>query len=307
MEIRHLRYFVSVAERLSFRRAASDLATSQPSLSKQIRALEAELRVDLFERTRRKVELTPAGRFYLQTARQLLDALAVANEQVRTIQRERLQELVIGCARGSMVRYIPDMLLSMRALHPEVVLRVRSIQQAELLRQLRERTVHIGFLHGPVAEAQLRSEPLWHYGFSVVVPAHHPAASQASIDLHQLAGEQLIHYARTTSEHIHDAINDLCHERDFVPLETHQSTASSRVIAAVASGDGFAIVPEQWRFIGTPAVVFRPMIPVSARSLCIHACWHRDERSAIVREFIDVARSSAGLHVPEAALVSSST
>jgi DNA-binding transcriptional LysR family regulator len=294
LELRHLRYFLAVAERLNFRRAAEALSTSQPSLSLQIRALEDELHVRLFERTRRKVELTPAGRFYLHEVRRIFGALQLANEQVAHVESEARAEIVVGSARGTIVRYIPGLLTAIRAAHPAVALKMRSVHPVELLGQLRDRVVKLGFVHGPVHDPALVAEPLWEHGFCVVLPANHSAASQERVDLRQLHGERLIQYASTSSQPIHDEIAAICAEADFAPADVEEAPATSRVIGSVASGDGFAIVPDHWRLIGTPGVVFRPLSPHSTHQLRISACWHRDETSPLVRDFLRIARARGG-------------
>jgi DNA-binding transcriptional LysR family regulator len=291
LELRHLRYFVAVAEHLNFRRAAETLATSQPSLSLQIRALEDELHVRLFERTRRKVELTPAGRFYLHEVRRVFSALQLANEQVAHVDPEMRIEVVLGSARGTIVRYIPGLLAGLRAAHPEVSLKVRSIHPADLLGQLRDRTVQLGFMHGPVRDAALMTEPMWSHGFCVVLPVTHSAAARDAVDLNELRGERLIQYASTSSQLIHDEVGAICRERNFVPSDVEEAPATSRVISAVACGDGIAIVPDHWQLIGTPGVAFRPLSPQSTQRLQISACWHRDETSPVVRDLLQLART----------------
>ena len=290
MELRHLRYFVAVAERLNFRRAAEALATSQPSLSLQIRALEDELHVRLFERTRRKVELTPAGRFYLHEVRRIFGTLQLANEQVANVEPEVRSEIVVGSARGAIVRYIPGLLTALRAANPASALKIRSIHPVELLGQLRNRVVQLGFVHGPVDDPVLLTEPLWDHGFCVVLPANHSAAALESIDLHRLHGERFIQYASTSSQTIHDQIAAILAERDFAPTDVEEAPATSRVIGSVACGDGFAIVPDHWRLIGTPGVVFRPLAPASSQRLRISACWYRDETAQLVADFVRIAR-----------------
>ena len=294
MELRHLRYFVAVAERLNFRRAAEALSTSQPSLSLQIRALEDELRVRLFERTRRKVELTPAGRFYLHEVRRIFGALQLANEQVAHVEPETRSEIVVGSARGTIVRYIPGLLTALRAAQPAVGLKMRSIHPVELLGGLRDRAVQLGFVHGTVHDDALVTEPLWEHGFCVVLPANHRAGSADIVDLRTLRGERLIQYASTSSQPIHDQIAAICLERDFAPSDVEEAPATSRVIGSVACGDGFAIVPDHWRLIGTPGVVFRPLSPRSTQRLRISACWHRDETSPVVHDFLRIARARGG-------------
>jgi DNA-binding transcriptional LysR family regulator len=290
MELRHLRYFVAVAEHLNFRRAAEALATSQPSLSLQIRALESELGVRLFERSRRKVELTAAGRFYLHEVRRIFGALQLANDQVVRVDPETRVE--VAGARGTIVRYIPGMVAALRAAHPEIALRVRSIHPAELLGQLRDRTVQLGFVHGAVRDASLVVEPLWSHGFCVALPLNHAAAAREAIDLRELRGERLIQYASTSSQLIHDEVGAICRERGFAPSSVEEAPATSRVISAVACGDGIAIVPDHWQLIGTPGVAFRRLNPQGAQRLQISACWHRDEASPVVRDLVAAARRS---------------
>ena len=293
MELRHLRYFVAVAEQLNFRRAAEALATSQPSLSLQIRALEDELGVRLFERTRRKVELTPAGRFYLHEVRRIFGALQLANEQVAHVDPEARAEVIVGGARGTIVRYIPGMLTALRTAHPEVALKMRSVHPTELLGQLRDRVVQLGFVHGAVSDSALVTEPLWEHGFCVALPASHALAAKDAIDLRELRGERLIQYASTSSSSIHDEITAICRERNFTPLDIEEAPATSRVIGAVACGDGIAIVPDHWRLIGTPGVAFRALAPKSPHRLRISACWHKDETSSVVRDFVRIAHTSS--------------
>jgi DNA-binding transcriptional LysR family regulator len=294
LELRHLRYFVAVAERLNFRRAAEALSTSQPSLSLQIRALEDELNVRLFERTRRKVELTPAGRFYLHEVRRIFGALQLANEQVAHVESEARAEIVVGSARGTIVRYIPGLLTAVRAAHPAVGLKIRSVHPVELLGQLRDRIVQLGFVHGPVHDPALIATPLWEHGFCVVLPANHSARALESVDLRQLQGERLIQYASTSSQTIHDEIAAICHERELTPPGVEEAPATSRVIGSVASGDGFAIVPDHWRLIGTPGVIFRPLSPHCTRRLRISAVWHWDETAPLVHDFVRIARTRSG-------------
>lgn len=291
MELRHLRYFVAVAEHLNFRRAAQALSTSQPSLSLQIKSLEDELGVRLFERTRRQVELTPAGRFYLHEVRRIFGALQLANEQVTHVDPEVRIEIVIGGARGTIVRYIPGMLAGLRSAHPEITLKVRSIHPAELLAQLRDRTVHLGFVQGPVRDACLLAEPMWNYGFCVALPIKHAAAALDAVDLRDLRGERLIQYASTSSQLIHDEVAAICRERHYIPTDVEEAPATSRVISAVACGDGIAIVPDHWKLIGTPGVAFRPLTPCCTQRVDISACWHRDEVSPVVRDLVSVART----------------
>lgn len=292
MELRHLRYFVAVAEQLNFRRAAEVLQTSQPSLSLQIRALEDELGVRLFDRDRRSVELTGAGRFYLHEVRQILGALRLANEQVARAGIDPRAGIVIGGARGSLIRYLPGLLTALRASQPAVSIKIRSSHPAELVRSLGDGSIAFGFVYGDVADPRLVTVPLWTFGYCVALPSLHPLATSSAVALAKLRGERLIQYARATSPFIHDQIETICRDHGFAASEVEEAPATSRVISAVACGDGIAVVPDHWRVIGTPGVSFVPLAARSAERLQLMACYRGENESPMLRDFIAIARAS---------------
>ena len=151
MELRHLRYFVVVAEELHFRRAAERLHMSQPPLSQQIRALEEEVGATLLLRNQRKVELTAAGAAFLERAREILAPVEDAARQARRVQRGEVGRLAVGFVGSAMYSFVPELLRAFREQSPDIALRLHELGTSEQLRQLEDGRLDVGFMRLPVA------------------------------------------------------------------------------------------------------------------------------------------------------------
>lgn len=300
MELRHLRYFLAVAEHLHFRRAANALSTSQPSLSLQIRVLEGELGLRLFERTKRSVRLTAAGTIYAREVRRIMADLETAKRRAIEADRGTRGELILATSIATLMSYLPRIVRRFRSAYPDVVLRMRMIHAVELVDALLTRRVQLGFVQVPPNASPLLSEPIWEHRFVVAIPADHPAAAQASIDLRTLNGERLIAYARTMSASISTEVSALCNEQHFVPVEIEEVSETESVLGLVACGNGIAIVPAHVQSIAPPGVLFKPLSPASPRRMYISACWHRSDDSPLIAAFIKIARE-VGLNPSEPA------
>ena len=149
MELRHLRYFIAVAEELHFRRAAERLHMSQPPLSQQIRQLEEEVGAQLLTRNQRKVELTAAGAAFLVRAREILDAVEDAARQARRVQRGEVGRLAVGFVGSAMYSFVPELLRGFREQAPDIALRLHELGTTEQLRQLDDGRLDVGFLRTP--------------------------------------------------------------------------------------------------------------------------------------------------------------
>src|SRR5690348_12762130 len=160
MELRHLRYFIAVAEELHFRRAAERLHMSQPPLSQQIRQLEEEVGAQLLTRNQRKVELTAAGAAFLVRAREILDAVEDAARHARRVQRGEVGRLAVGFVGSAMYTFVPELLQSFREQFPDVTLRLQELGTTEQLRQLDDGRLDVGFIRAPRTHPDLRIETL---------------------------------------------------------------------------------------------------------------------------------------------------
>src|SRR3954447_8460321 len=199
MELRHLRYFVAVAEELHFGRAAERLFIVQPALSKQIAALEKELGVELFVRTKRHVEMTPAGAALLEDARQVLAQAEGAKLRAQLASRGEVGVLEVGFVVPVLYDLLPHMLRSFRAEFPTVRLSLHELHSREITNGLLSRDLHIGFSRLPIGGDgdSLRVLPLVEESVVVAVPEAHPFAAQDSVALADLADEDLIMITRS--------------------------------------------------------------------------------------------------------------
>jgi DNA-binding transcriptional LysR family regulator len=181
MDFRRLRYFVAVAEHLNFRRAAETLNTSQPSLSQQIRALEDQLGVALFKRTKRRVQLTTAGAVYLAGIRHLISEVDAYGQQAREAQAGLRGTLTVGTNRMVMIHHIPQVVRRFRADFPDVNFSLTILRNPDLVGALRAGRIELAFSTGVTADDDLATQLLWSLPSRVVLPAGQRMAQQARV------------------------------------------------------------------------------------------------------------------------------
>ena len=180
MELRHLRYFVVVAEELHFRRAAERLHMSQPPLSQQIRQLEEEIGATLLLRNQRQVELTAAGQAFFIRAREILDAVEDAARQARRVQRGEVGRLAVGFVGSAMYSFVPELLRTFRDHAPDITLRLHELGTSEQLRQLEDGRLDVGFIRVPRARPELKIETVVEEPVVAALPDAHPLAHAAA-------------------------------------------------------------------------------------------------------------------------------
>ena len=244
LELRHLEYFVALAEELHFGRAADRLFIVQPTLSKQVAALEKELGTDLFVRTKRHVALTAAGEAFLSDARQVLAQADGAKARARLASRGDVGVLEIGFVVPVLYDLLPHMLRAFRASYPEVRLSLHELHDAEIVTGLLSRDLHLGFARLPaVGGRRLRTRPLVDEPVMVAVPAGHTLASQDSVALTDLACEDLIVIARTQEPELYDSYMVACAAAGFRPRVAHEVDRTHVAVGLVACGLGLCFVP----------------------------------------------------------------
>jgi DNA-binding transcriptional LysR family regulator len=254
MDTRVLRNFLVVAEQLHFGHASELIGTSQPALSQQIRALETSLGVELFERAQRRVRLTAAGAIY------------------RTD--------------------VPHIISAFRAAYPDVGLRMRIMRSSDLFEALNAREIHVGFTRVPAGEPAIVADVMWSYPYRVILPAAHPLARNAEIDLSDLNNETLISYRRASIPESYDQIIAMCHALGFDPKRFEEVPGIESAVGLIACGFGVALFPTPWeRTFALPEVTFRPIARADAWRFRIAMSRHRDERSSLTQSFVDLALS----------------
>jgi DNA-binding transcriptional LysR family regulator len=312
MELRHLNYFVAVAEELHFGRAAQRLGIAQPPLSQQIRKLEEELGVLLFERsTRRQVKLTEAGLAFLREARSALAQAEQAIAAARRAARGQEGQLAVGVVGSITFDILPVILKTFRVRYPNVTLALReltSIGQAEALRQERLR---VGFVRPLADTSGLRLEPLLTEPLVAAVPEGHPLASRSEIDIAEIAREPLILCtANAGCNIIRDLIFATCEKAGVTPQVAMEASQLPTLIGLVAGDLGVALVPASVLTFHRRGVAYRRLRkPEPLIELCLAT--RDDERSPLVESFLAVARevvtTERPLQAPGLHLISSAS
>jgi len=266
MELRHLRYFVAVAEEQHFGRAAQRLHIAQPPLSQQIRRLETELGVRLLTRTTRRVELTAAGERYLVRARGVLAAIEAAGVEAQQVSVGEVGRAAIGFVGSATYEVLPTLARALRRDLPGITLDLRGEmltpdQESALL----DESLDLGFLRPPVRDPRLevrilRSEPL-----IAVLAEHHPLARASSVALADLRAEPFIGYPAHRRSTVHEAVLDACSEAGFAPVALQEVAETSTLVAFVAAGLGVALVPESVRHLHITGAVYRPLTGTARR------------------------------------------
>lgn len=296
MELRHLRYFIAVAEELHFGRAALVLGISQPPLSQQIQALEQELGARLFERTNRRVELSQAGRLFLDEARLVLAQVDKAADVARRAQLGELGELKIGFTTSApFTSSIPQAIFAFRQRFPAVHLSLQEMNSKEVAAGLEEESIHVGIMR-PLAlpdslvVVELLREPL-----VAIINADHPLAqgSDQGIQLAQLALEPFVFFPRTYGSGLYAQLFDLARAAGFSPLITQEAGEVMTIIGLVAAGLGVTVLPASYRRMRIEGVVYRTLLDPDATS----AVWlvqRKDQQSPMARAFVELVTQKAG-------------
>jgi DNA-binding transcriptional LysR family regulator len=291
IELRHLRYFITVAEELNFSRAAERLHIAQPPLSQQIQALEAELGVQLFERKTRPLQLTAAGKVFLEEARLVFTQLERAITSAQKASRGEIGRLVVGVNSWVANSVLPEILQAFRAKFPDVRLVLHELLASQQSQQLKERQIDVGFekLPNPNSnDADLNFLPILQEFLVVALPETHPLASETEIPLHALRDEPFI-LPQLDLVPSYVEIISLCQQVGFSPKVVQEATWMVTILSLVAGGVGVTLLPANAQKLQRQGVVFRPILGQNlTRQIAV--VWRRDDSSAIVREFLEVTK-----------------
>ena len=290
MELRHLRYFVAVAEERHFGHAAERLHIAQPPLSQQIRRLEAELGEPLLYRTTRSVELAPAGEVLLERGHEILAAVDSAVEDARRAARGEYGRLAIGFTGSCTYAMLPALAAALGRALPGVVLDLQGelLTPAQVAR-LVDGTLDLGLLRPPVHDRALSTEVLRSEPLLAVLPDSHPLASSDAIPLELLEGEPFITYPSHFRSVVHDAVEDACAAHGFTPTAAHEVSETSTLVSFVAAGLGVSLVPASVRNMTIAGAVYRPLVRDTTR-VELAVAWREDDDRPILERALEVIR-----------------
>jgi LysR family transcriptional regulator, benzoate and cis,cis-muconate-responsive activator of ben and cat genes len=247
VELRHLRYFVAVAEMENVSRAALKLHVSQPALSRQIRDLEDEIGFQLLERTAKSVRLTDAGRAFLNDARVLLQHADEAVKKARTIASEEPTELHVGYSPTPFAEILPKTLRAFQKAMPNVHVRLHDWRNKEILDGLHDGRLHLGLLVPPTRASSMRDlhyEELFRDRVCVVVAPQHPFARRRAIPLTEVAAEPLIGLTREDYPNYYDILSTVFSKVKQKPRVIEEHDSMFAVMSAVEAGTGVAIAAD---------------------------------------------------------------
>ncbi|TDU90260.1 DNA-binding transcriptional LysR family regulator [Kribbella voronezhensis] len=287
MELRQLKSFVVVAEELNVGRAAIRLHLTQPSLSRQIAALEHDLGVELFARVKRRFVLTAAGAAFLADAQELLRR---ADEAVRTAQRTHRGELGtlrLRFVQSATFEALPRLLGAFRAAYPEVVLDLETMTTLRQADALRDGRIDVGLLRLPAAEPGLSSRVVSHDPLVVALPAGHRLAKRKRIGLADLAEETFVLYTQASGPSVHETIVGYCRAAGFVPRIVQEGADVQTIVALVAAGLGVSLLIAPTPPIDPEAVVYRKLsddLPPWQLSVA----WSPDNHSPVLERFLQL-------------------
>jgi DNA-binding transcriptional LysR family regulator len=289
-----LRYFLAVAERLHFGRAAEALHISQPPLSRAIRALETSVGTALFVRTRRRVELTPEGARLLEGARRTLDQLQHVVEDLRRMSAGELGRLRLGFVSLADYGVLPDLLKTYKAARPGVELALREMLSPDQAGALVAGELDFGLLLPPVAGADFEHVVVQRERFVAALPGRHRLARmRGRLAVRELAGESFVMAPREIAPGLHDIVAALTTRAGFAPRIAQEAIQMQTVVSLVSSGLGVALVPASVANLGRRGVVYREIADAHPR-LDLWLAWRRGALGVAAHEFVRHARRLAG-------------
>jgi DNA-binding transcriptional LysR family regulator len=291
VELRHLRYFIAVAENGGFARAARLLHVAQSAISEQIRDLENELGVQLFNRKNRRIRLTDHGDHFLEDARTVLAAADKAAVNVQKSLRGEVGTLTIGFFVGGTGTFFPRIIKEFRHRFEGVQVSLVEMAPAMQHQALQSGVIDIGFTRPVQSDyaVSLRSEHFLTDPLCAVLLKSHPLAKKRKVFIRELAGERFILNDRKYSPAVFDKVIALCAEAGYSPKISATATVSPGIVALVEAGEGVAILPQGARALSNKELVFVPLADRTA-SIDMVIAWSPQHETAVLRSFLELAR-----------------
>ena len=293
MELRHLRYFVAVAEELHFGRAAERLHVSQPPLSQQIKQLEEEVAVRLFDRTKRWVRLTSGGRQFLEQARQVLAQADSAVIAARRAMGGECDHLSVACAPWAKLMAVPHILRTFSRLQPAIHIDIQTLDSVRQVRAIRTRSVDVGFMCPGSREGDIQMEALIARPLVVALPSNHRLAARGRLSPRDLAGESYVMLAPDVAPVYAEIVTEYWEKTGVTMRERLKVDQPHAVIDLVAAGTGFALVPSSVQEYEKKRIVCRRLDPAPPE-LGLSLAWARGVDSPAINALLEAARQVVG-------------
>jgi DNA-binding transcriptional LysR family regulator len=294
VELRHVRYFLAVADERNFTRAAEKLNVAQSPLSQQIRKLERELGVELFNRTTRSVTLTQAGQVFYNRMHTLIANAEGAIDATRKTAEGALGHLSVGFTGSASYELLPAIVRAYTSRYPDVTLDLHTeLVTPEQVAALQTGEVAVGILRPPVHADGIAVETVRNEPTMLLLPTRHPASSAPQIDLQNLRDEWFIAYSHNPPSTMYGLMVSACQHAGFTPKIRHMITNSASLVTLVAAGLGVAVVPASLRHLKIDGATYRP-IRSPQQTVALAIAYRAEETNPLVRCFVETARAVIG-------------
>lgn len=291
MELRHLRYFSVLAEELHFGRAAARLHLSQPPLSRQIRDLERELEVTLFDRTRKSVALTEPGKVFLESVRKVEEVLRKGIEDSRLATRGEIGHLSIGYLGAATYHVLPTLLGRFRKRYPDIALSLYGMMTPEQIDAIQHGTIDIGIMRPEPTMEGLESTLVYREPFVVALPQGHPLCERKAVHIRDLAAEAFVMLPPVPERDLYRQVNGFCRQYGFEPRIRQTANDTCSIVGLVGAGIGLSILPVTAQRMNISGVQFRRLTGIAGCAETV-VVWRDGDVRPVVLRFLDMLRNT---------------
>ncbi|WP_405410755.1 LysR family transcriptional regulator [Maribacter sp. Asnod1-A12] len=287
IELRHLTYFLAVAQELHFRKAANKLFISQPGLSRQVKQMEEILETQLFERNKKKVALTPAGHYLKKEVEYIFNHLEKVKRQLKLVGDGNSGELRIGFLGSAMQQVIPKLLLGLKENYPKVKTSLEELSNVSQVDAVLKDKLDIGFVRVSRVPSTLEMKTVFTDTFSLVLPERYPMLTREFEGMERFAKEDFILFSQAYSPLYYDTIMSICKDAGFVPKVSHKSVHAHTIFKLVENYMGIAIVPTSLQNGFQMRVKFVELKDIPQRAE-LSVIWKKEHTNPVLKNCIEL-------------------
>ncbi|MGZ0016302.1 LysR family transcriptional regulator [Yeosuana sp. AK3] len=289
LELRHIKYFLAVAETLHFKKASETLFISQPGLSRQIKDMENNLGVKLFDRHNRAVKLTHVGLYLRLELTKNIKNLESILQHAKLLEDGKDGQLNFGFVGSAMQQIIPELLLKFTKNHPNILFSLKEMDNQKQIEGLIAQNIDIGFVRLERIPKMVESFPVLKESFCLVLPKSHPINATNFKKLSQLKDEHFILFDPEYSASYYEKVMDIFQDSGFSPLVSHNTIHAGSIYKLVENGFGISIVPKSLQIEYNPKIKFIELNKISQRTI-LSAVWNKDNRNPILNKILSIIK-----------------
>jgi len=289
LELRHIRYFLAVAKDLHFRKAAEKLFISQPGLSRQIKQLEEDTKLQLFDRHNRKVTLTPTGEYLNTELTKVIHNLDAIFSQAKLIEQGIEGELKMGYVGSAIHSAIPKLLIKIRDKFPSIIFDLKEMDNQKQIEAISKQEIDFGFVRYDRLPKNINKKAIYEDTFSIVLPASHPMTQRKFRDLSQLKDERFILFDASYSESYYEKVMQIFEDSDCSPTISHKTVHANTIYSLVENNFGVSIVPTSLKHGYDRAIKFIELKKIAQRTN-LQVIWNKENLSPMVKNIVDIVK-----------------